>query len=201
MDSQPSRFVFFLYATSSMTPPASVILRSASLLTYLARTTKGISGQWPFPVRFEHPRANWSITGGVSFASPATYFSRMSWGRREASCKGETLLVRLLQNANLSNRRASEGDDVSIYLVNVDCGLPLVVSQQVESSHTNLTEVTRMIFVDVGTVVVLSGHISHSIRHLVILGLGIFFSALPDHQPYHDHRGASCAFLYDHDRH
>jgi hypothetical protein len=38
-----------IYATSWTTPPASLILRSASLLTYRARTIKGISGIRPLP--------------------------------------------------------------------------------------------------------------------------------------------------------
>lgn len=37
------------YATNSITPPASLIFRSASLLTYRARTTIGISGSLPLP--------------------------------------------------------------------------------------------------------------------------------------------------------
>ena len=45
------------------------------------------------------------------------------------------------------------------YLVDVDLGLPLVVAQQVEAAHTNLTEVTRVVLVNVGPVVVLTtGH-------------------------------------------
>lgn len=44
-------------------------------------------------------------------------------------------------------------------LVDVDLGLPLVVAQQVEAAHTNLTEVTGMVLVNVGPVVVLTtGH-------------------------------------------
>jgi hypothetical protein len=42
-----------LYATNSMTPPASVILRSASLLTYLERTTMGKAGKRPLPSSLE----------------------------------------------------------------------------------------------------------------------------------------------------
>lgn len=45
------------------------------------------------------------------------------------------------------------------YLVDVDLGLPLVVPQEVESPHTDLTEVTRVVLVKVGSVVVLTtGH-------------------------------------------
>jgi hypothetical protein len=38
-----------IYATSWIRPPASVILRSASLLTYRALITKGTLGRRPFP--------------------------------------------------------------------------------------------------------------------------------------------------------
>jgi len=42
------------------------------------------------------------------------------------------------------------------YLVQVDDGLPEVVLLLVEVPHTNLTEVTRVVLVHVGTVVVLT---------------------------------------------
>lgn len=42
-----------------------------------------------------------------------------------------------------------------MYLVEVDGRLPVVVALEVEVSHTNLTEVTRVVFVEVSTVVVL----------------------------------------------
>lgn len=42
------------------------------------------------------------------------------------------------------------------YLVDVDGRFPLVISQQVEAAHTDLTEVTGMVLVDVCAVVVLS---------------------------------------------
>jgi hypothetical protein len=49
-----SNFVpFVAYATSSTTPPASVIFFSASLLTHRARTTSGISGMRPLPRTLE----------------------------------------------------------------------------------------------------------------------------------------------------
>lgn len=41
------------YATSSTTPPASFIFRSASLLKNRAFTTNGISGILPLPKTFE----------------------------------------------------------------------------------------------------------------------------------------------------
>ena len=43
-----------------------------------------------------------------------------------------------------------------MYLVEVDDGLPEVVLLLVEVSHTNLSEVTGMVLVHVGTVVVLT---------------------------------------------
>lgn len=50
-----------------------------------------------------------------------------------------------------------------MYLVQVQDGLPLVVALHVEVAHTNLTEVTRVVLVDVGAVVVLSAGVSDSI--------------------------------------
>lgn len=46
----------------------------------------------------------------------------------------------------------------AIYLVEVDGWLPEVVALKVEVSHTNLTEVTRVVLVNVGTVVVLCSY-------------------------------------------
>ena len=47
----------------------------------------------------------------------------------------------------------------SAYLVNVDLRLPLLVAQKVEAPHTDLTKVTRVVLVEVGSVVVLTtGH-------------------------------------------
>jgi hypothetical protein len=49
--------------------------------------------------------------------------------------------------------------DIETYLVNVDSGLPELLVGLVEVPHTNLTEVTRVELVNVGTVVVLTtGH-------------------------------------------
>jgi hypothetical protein len=42
------------------------------------------------------------------------------------------------------------------YLVEVDGGLPVVVSQHVKVSHTDLTEVTGMVFIHVCSVVMLT---------------------------------------------
>lgn len=41
-------------------------------------------------------------------------------------------------------------------LVDVDNGLPVVVAEEMEMPHSNLSEVTRMVFVHVGTVMVLT---------------------------------------------
>lgn len=46
-------FFFHIYATNWMTPPASVIFFSASLLTHLALTTIGTSGSLPLPSSLE----------------------------------------------------------------------------------------------------------------------------------------------------
>lgn len=51
-------------------------------------------------------------------------------------------------------RAGDEGNGA--YLIQVDDGLPELVLQLVEVSHTDLSEVTRMVLVDVGTVVVLT---------------------------------------------
>jgi hypothetical protein len=49
--------------------------------------------------------------------------------------------------------------DSKTYLVEVDCGLPELLLGLVEVPHTDLTEVTGMVLVEVGTVVVLTtGH-------------------------------------------
>lgn len=50
-------------------------------------------------------------------------------------------------------------DSFETYLVEVDGGLPELLLGLVEVAHTDLTEVTRVVLVDVGTVVVLTtGH-------------------------------------------
>ena len=55
------------------------------------------------------------------------------------------------------------------YLVKVDDGLPELVLELVEVPHTNLTEVTRVVLVDVGTVVVLTtGHTATTGRLAVL---------------------------------
>ena len=45
---------------------------------------------------------------------------------------------------------------LAVYLVNVHNGLPLVVALQMEVAHSYFSEVTRMVFVQVGSVVVLT---------------------------------------------
>lgn len=63
-----------------------------------------------------------------------------------------------------SHRAASK-----TYLVEVDDGLPELVLELVEVPHTNLTEVTRVVLVDVGTVVVLTtGHTATTGRLAVL---------------------------------
>lgn len=74
----------FAQATSSTTPPAFLIFRSASLLKYLAFTTIGISGIPPFPKTFEYPRGNRSLKitqfrrSSLTFGMSATYQYRRS---------------------------------------------------------------------------------------------------------------------------
>lgn len=55
------------------------------------------------------------------------------------------------------------------YLVEVDDGLPELILELVEVPHTNLTEVTRVVLVDVGAVVVLTtGHTATTGRLAVL---------------------------------
>ena len=53
--------------------------------------------------------------------------------------------------------------------IDVHDGLPVVVAEKMEVSHTNLTEVTGMVFVQVGTVVVLTTGKTTSTRVLAML--------------------------------
>lgn len=55
------------------------------------------------------------------------------------------------------------------YLIEVDDWLPEVVLLLVEISHTNLSEVTWMVLVQVGTVVVLTSSKTTSTRMLAVL--------------------------------
>jgi hypothetical protein len=133
-------------------------------------------------------------------ALPLTYFSRVSSGTRDQSCRIPILAPIQSVYRALSARRSSYigvvvGKKKIIYLVKVDGRLPVVVALKVEMSHTNLTEVTRMVLVEVSTVVVLS-------KLLAISFTSQFRSRIfiPDHRPYHDHRGAFGACRHDHDR-
>lgn len=55
------------------------------------------------------------------------------------------------------------------YLVEVDGGLPELLLGLVEVTHTNLTEVTGMVLVNVGTVVVLTTGHTTTTRGLAVL--------------------------------
>lgn len=55
------------------------------------------------------------------------------------------------------------------YLVEVDGGLPELLLGLVEVPHTDLTEVTRVVLVDVGTVVVLTTGHTATTRGLAVL--------------------------------
>jgi hypothetical protein len=66
-------------------------------------------------------------------------------------------------------RKICAWENISAYLVEVDDGLPELVLELVEVPHTNLTEVTRVVLVDVGTVVVLTtGHTATTGRLAVL---------------------------------
>ena len=54
-----------------------------------------------------------------------------------------------------SQNRYITGKDL-VYLVDVHHGLPLVVALQMEVAHSHLAEITRVIFVQVGSVMVLT---------------------------------------------
>ena len=54
-------------------------------------------------------------------------------------------------------------------LVEVDGGAMKLVSLQVEVSHTNLTEVTRVVFIEVDTVVMLTTGVTATTRVLAVL--------------------------------
>lgn len=168
------------YATSSTTPPASVIFRSASLLNHLARTTNGISGILPFPRTFEYPRGRRSRTGTVSFLLPERYSSRFSAGTRDQSCVGSQykpvnctiissncppiILPRLVvlpinciqQNLHPMDGPRLQEEIVTTHLIKVDNWLPEVISLLMEVSHSDLSKVTRMVLIHVCSVMMLS---------------------------------------------
>lgn len=56
-------------------------------------------------------------------------------------------------------------------LVEVDSRLPVLLSGKVEVSHTNLTEVTGMVFIHVGSVVVLTTSKTSTTGMLSVLAL------------------------------
>ena len=80
--------------------------------------------------------------------------------------RGEMLVFRL-ENFDVAN--FARVGRFPTYLVEVDDGLPELVLELVEVPHTNLTEVTRVVLVDVGTVVVLTtGHTATTGRLAVL---------------------------------
>jgi hypothetical protein len=83
---KPDAESVLVYATSWMTPPASLILRSASADTNRARTTRGALGRRPLPSTLEYPKLSRSSTGAVSLLLPVRNFSRCSAGTRLQSC-------------------------------------------------------------------------------------------------------------------
>jgi hypothetical protein len=56
-----------------------------------------------------------------------------------------------------------------VYLVEVDDGLPELVLHLVEVSHTDFTEVTRMVLVEIGAVVMLATSHTATTRVLAVL--------------------------------
>jgi len=59
--------------------------------------------------------------------------------------------------------------EVLTYLIQVDDGLPEVVALLVEVTHSDLSEVTRMVFIHVGSVVMLSTCETSSTGMLAVL--------------------------------
>ena len=80
-------------------------------------------------------------------------------------------------------------------LVDVDDRAPVRVAGEVEVAHTNFTEVTRMVLIEVGSVIKAVDEILGSTEWGNQRTCGG-----EHHQQDHDHRGASCAFLHVHDR-
>jgi hypothetical protein len=78
-------------------------------------------------------------------------------------------------------------------LFHVDSGVPLRIARQVEAAHTNLTKVTRMVFIKVGSDKhgILSASVWNKDR-LRRTGGGVH------HQQDHDHQGVSDASLHAH---
>ena len=83
------------------------------------------------------------MRGAESEAEFFRVFSRTSAGTRDHSCKGW-----LISDHSSVASAWPWGVAVS-YLVDVDLGLPLVVPEEVEAPHTDLTEVTRVVLIEV----------------------------------------------------
>lgn len=79
-------------------------------------------------------------------------------------------------------------------LVDVDCGSPVLVSGEVEVAHTDLTEVTRMVFVEVRSA---GEYVSERNGRR---GVGIRTCGGGHHLRDRDHLGACGAFQLDRDR-
>jgi hypothetical protein len=94
------------------------------------------------------------------------------------------------------------GGDKRPNLVDVDDRAVVLVLGVVEVSHTDLTEVTRMVLVHVDSVVVLLKITKDRRLHVVLSFLLLYkkrpcnrFHNLLDHQQDHDHQDAYGAFL------
>lgn len=95
----------------------------------------------------------------------AMYFSRVSAGTSDQSyssskCQNKTPIKPAFHSIAQMRSVAQDVDGVVVsYLVQVDDGLPELVVEAVVVAHANLSEVTGVVLVDVGAVVVLStGH-------------------------------------------
>lgn len=108
------------------------------------------------------------MTGTVSVFLAWRYSSRFSAGTSDQSCESISHHSRPLRHgANAFTVGQKTGSFV--YLVKVDDWLPEVVLLLVEVAHTNLSEVTRMVLVHVGTVVVLTTSKTTSTGMLAVL--------------------------------
>lgn len=101
--------------------------------------------------------------GGVGLGAGEVLRAHLFGDERPELCETLTSGSQSACAALLAHARAAEtgcGDhESSTYLVQVDNGLPEVVALSVEVSHTDLSEVTGVVFVEVGLVVVLTtGH-------------------------------------------
>ena len=162
----PVQMRYDAYATNSTTPPASVIFRSASLLNHLARTTNGTAGSLPLPRTLLYPRGRRSRTGTVSFLLSAfRYSSRDSAGTRDQSYSTVSISVHHMSvclcqchsssSSLLSTPRISAFQSFDLtYLLEVDDGLPELVLLLVEVPHSDLSKVTRMIFVHISSMII-----------------------------------------------